>query len=92
MFKKIIATVMTALVLALPVYANVLPLTVSVNGEKISFDVNPIIENGRVLVPVRGVFEKLGATVTWNVETSCVSIVCNETTAELFIGTCRGAG
>lgn len=86
MFKKIIATVMTALVLALPVYANVLPLTVSVNGETISFDVNPIIENGRVLVPVRGVFEKLGATVTWNVETSCVSIVCNETTAELFIG------
>jgi competence protein ComEC len=38
---------------------------VILNGSKLVFDVNPIIENGRTLVPVRKIFESLGAKVTW---------------------------
>lgn len=41
-------------------------VNVYVNNEKVEFDVNPVIENGRTLVPLRGVFEKLGANVDWN--------------------------
>ncbi|WP_312832936.1 beta-propeller domain-containing protein [Sedimentibacter saalensis] len=41
-------------------------VTVYVDNEKVDFDVNPFIEGGRTLVPLRGVFEKLGARVDWN--------------------------
>nr|WP_300096140.1 stalk domain-containing protein [Sedimentibacter sp.] len=41
-------------------------VTVYVDNEKVEFDVNPFIEGGRTLVPLRGVFEKLGAKVDWN--------------------------
>ncbi|HHZ02542.1 MAG TPA: hypothetical protein GX396_06345 [Tissierellia bacterium] len=41
-------------------------LKVYVDGEKIDFDVEPFIEKGRTMVPLRGVFEKLGARVDWN--------------------------
>ncbi len=41
-------------------------ITVTVNGETIQFkDQNPVIQNDRTLVPVRGVFEALGARVDW---------------------------
>ncbi len=41
-------------------------ITVLVNGEQVEFDVAPIIENSRTLVPVRAIFEKLGAVVEWD--------------------------
>lgn len=44
------------------------PITVSVNGSLIEFDQAPIIENGRTLVPMRAIFEALGAKVEWNQE------------------------
>ena len=43
---------------------------VEFNGEKVQFEQDPVIENGRVLVPFRFVAEKLGATVAWDAETS----------------------
>ena len=42
---------------------------VEFNGEKVQFEQDPVIENGRVLVPFRFVAEKLGATVAWDAET-----------------------
>ncbi len=41
-------------------------ITVTLNGKLISFDVQPANISGRVLVPVRAIFEALGATVEWN--------------------------
>lgn len=37
--------------------------------KKLEFDVAPIIENDRTLVPIRAIFEALGADVTWDQET-----------------------
>ncbi len=45
------------------------PVTVRVNNSIIEFDQNPVIENGRTLVPVRAVFENAGAEVEWLQET-----------------------
>lgn len=45
------------------------PIKVVVNGSNIQFDSQPIIENGRTLVPMRKIFEALGATVDWNADT-----------------------
>ena len=43
------------------------------NGEKIEFDQEPIIENGRTLVPFRAICQAMGAEVSWNGETQQVS-------------------
>lgn len=41
-------------------------IKVEIDGESISFDQYPVNINGRVLVPMRGIFEAFGAEVTWN--------------------------
>ena len=42
-------------------------ITVEVDGESVSFpDQQPVVIAGRVLVPIRGVFETLGYTVDWD--------------------------
>lgn len=46
-----------------------------VNNEKMVMDVLPQIQNGRVMVPLRGVFEKMGAVVSWNSETQSITLI-----------------
>jgi hypothetical protein len=41
-------------------------IKISLDGQYISSDVAPVIENGYTLVPVRVITEKLGAEVAWN--------------------------
>ena len=48
-------------------------VTVKIDGEKVDFDVQPQIIDGRVMVPLRKIFETLGASVKWNDETQTVS-------------------
>lgn len=45
------------------------------NGKVMSSSVNPIIENRTALVPMRTIFEELGANVTWNNEDNSISDV-----------------
>lgn len=40
--------------------------TVYLNDKQIYFDVPPLIIDGRTVVPMRAIFEALGATVTWD--------------------------
>jgi Copper amine oxidase N-terminal domain len=40
-------------------------VTVVLNGQTMSFDQPPIVQAGRVFVPLRGVFEQLGASVVY---------------------------
>lgn len=49
-------------------------ISIYINNEKVTLDTQPIIFNDRTLVPLRGVFEKLGATVDWNKETKQVIV------------------
>ena len=48
---------------------------VILNGEQMVFDVNPFIENDRTLVPMRAIFEAVGATVQWDEEKRTVHAV-----------------
>ncbi|MEO6835950.1 MAG: copper amine oxidase N-terminal domain-containing protein [Candidatus Tumulicola sp.] len=41
-------------------------VTVVVNGQTMNFDQPPIVRAGRVFVPLRGVFERLGASVVYS--------------------------
>ncbi len=49
-------------------------ISVYVNDTKISFDVSPTFFKSRTMVPIRGVFEALGAKVEWDNYTKTVSI------------------
>lgn len=53
----------------IPAMAEETPVTVMVDGEYVKFDVQPTIIEGRTLVPVRAIFEALGAEVEWNGDT-----------------------
>ena len=48
-------------------------ITVYINGEKINFDVPPVIVDDRTLVPMRALFEALGADVSWDDESQTAS-------------------
>lgn len=52
----------------LPVDPNK-PISVFLDGRQLNFDVDPIINNDRTMVPMRAIFESLGAVVEWEPET-----------------------
>ena len=60
-------------------------VTVSYNNELISFDQKPVVESGRTLVPLRAIFEKIGAEVAWNEDTQTVSATKDDTSISLTI-------
>ena len=55
-------------------------------GEKLEFDVPPQIINSRTLVPMRVIFEELGAQVNWNGETQTVTSTKGDKTIILTVG------
>ena len=60
-------------------------IKVYVNGRRILFDADPMIVNGRTMVPVRAIFEALGATVTWDNNTRTATGVLGDTTINITI-------
>ena len=60
-------------------------ITVFVDGQKINFDVNPVLDNGRTLVPMRFIFEALGATVGWDDATQTATAVKGDITISITI-------
>ncbi|MCL2456269.1 MAG: stalk domain-containing protein [Defluviitaleaceae bacterium] len=61
-------------------------ITVIVNGNALEFDQPPIIENGRTLVPVRAIFEALGAQIEWDFETQTVTAHTEKVSVAMIIG------
>ena len=62
------------------------PITVLLNGEALSFDVPAQMINNRVMLPMRGIFEAMGAEVRWNGETQTVTATKDNTTVAFTIG------
>jgi len=61
-------------------------ITVMLSGSKIEFDVQPQMINDRTMVPLRKIFESLGALVKWDDETETVSARKSSKTVSLTIG------
>ena len=70
--KKIISVVLLILIILFSFTAFARNATVTLDGEALSFDVEPVIIDSRVMVPVRKIFESLGFSVDWDSETSTV--------------------
>lgn len=65
---KLITLILIAISITVPSisYADSkVGVSVNVNGQRIQTDTPAYIKDGRTLIPLRGVFEKLGATVNW---------------------------
>lgn len=61
-------------------------ISVLVNGVAISFDQPPVIQDGRTLVPLRAIFEALGAEVAWDGTTNTVAAARSGIGISLQIG------
>lgn len=62
------------------------PISVVLDGAPLLLDVPPIQIEGRVLVPLRGVFERLGARVNFDADTQTVTATRQATTIILRLG------
>lgn len=75
--KKITRLALLTLILIVSLtsftYAQNDDITVYVDNTKVEFDVQPQLIGGRTMVPLRAIFEALGATVEWDESTETVT-------------------
>ena len=91
--KKNILSLITAAALAAAAVmthtaavADAPEVSVRLNGGLLNFDVQPQIIEERTMVPLRAIFEALGATVEWDQATQTVTSVRDDTTIKMTIG------
>ena len=66
-------------------------ISVQINGLELPFfDQGPVIRNSRTLVPLRAIFEALGAEVTWDDATKTAIGTLGDTTIKIAIGANEG--
>ncbi len=84
--KKILSVFLTFVILisfTTFAFADENEITVTVDCSKVIFDQQPIILEGRTLVPLRAIFEKLGAEVTWDDSTKTATAVKDDITIKI---------
>ncbi len=88
MKKFILFLIVCTLALSFSVQAMPRPMeiTVVVDGEELEFDVPPRAENGRILVPMRYIFEALGAEVNWIQDENRAIAAKDDITVDITLG------
>ena len=61
-------------------------IKIFLNGRQLEFDVEPMLINGRTMVPMRVIFEALGAEVSWDGQTQTAIGETKKTTVKITIG------
>lgn len=61
-------------------------INVSLNGNPLTFDSQPIIKNDRTFVPMRKIFEDFGMEVEWDDDTKTVCAKGNDSEISLSVG------
>ena len=93
MKRKALTGVFLSIVLVLTLFMSALaaepPIRIVVGGEPLETDVNPMIVEGRTMLPVRAVFEAIGANVSWDGDTRTVTAQKGDTTVTLQIDSKR---
>ncbi len=85
--KKFLGILLVAIMLTMAVFAA--DVTVTLNGEVVdceTYGSPATIVEGRTLVPLRAIFEALGATVEWDQVTRTVSSTLGEDAISLAVG------
>ncbi len=86
--KKILSVFITAALLMTSFTAAYCEndIVVLLDGREIEFDVPPQIINDRTLVPMRAIFEALGADVSWDGDRKSITAVKDDITIKMAIG------
>lgn len=72
--KKIVASTLAAVMMTTSVYGA--GISVKLDNENVRFESQqPVIVEGRTLIPLRGVFEKLGYEITWDAQAKAATFV-----------------
>lgn len=61
-------------------------IRVYLNNQLLAFDVHPVVEKGRILVPMAEIFSSMGAQVRWDGPSQTVTAIRKETAVEIKIG------
>lgn len=93
LMKKVgFASLLTVFIFSTLLNINVLgsnssdTIRVFLQGKRINFDVEPKIVSGRTIVPLRAIFEALGAEVNWNDRTKTVIAMHGSNVINIKIG------
>lgn len=86
MYLRVFALILVVLVTLVSSRASAQGITVEVDGAVVAFDQPPMVIGGRLLIPLRGVFERLGAEVEWRPESQLVVAQRGPTTIVLRPG------
>ncbi|MFD1776039.1 copper amine oxidase N-terminal domain-containing protein [Paenibacillus rhizophilus] len=87
-----LGSLLLSLALAVPAFAAQAPITVYVDGVRLSFSAgSPYLQNGSVMVPFRAVFEKLGLKVGWDPVARSVTGTSTNLNLRLTIGSNRAS-
>lgn len=82
---SLVLAVILAIFSSVTVSAKSADISVYLEGNEIDFDVKPQTVNGRTMVPVRAIFEAMGASVTWDKDTKTVKSVKGNTTVKMTL-------
>ena len=61
-------------------------ICVTLDGNYVGFDVEPQVIDGRIMVPIRAIFEAMGAQVTWDNATSTAVCTKGDTVVKMTVG------
>lgn len=70
--KKFAAIILSLTLVFAAAGAFAADIKVNLNGEEIAFDVQPMLDGENLLLPLRFIYEKMGANVSWYEETNTV--------------------
>jgi len=71
--------------------AQAAPVGLTLNGQPLITETAPLVQNGRVLVPMRDIFESLGATVSYNELTREIAAQRGSTIVRMALGSSNAA-
>lgn len=80
--------VMMSIMMSTVVFASN-DIKVAIDGEYVEFDVQPQLINNRTMVPLRAIFEALGAEVDWDESTQTVIAMKDDITVTATIGSTK---
>ncbi len=73
---KILLAVLLVWTLSASVFSAEQKIKVNLNGEAVTFsNAQPVIVNSRTLIPLRGLFEKMGYTIDWEPATKTATLI-----------------
>lgn len=84
LIKYLILTFLAMTILTMPAMAESSPIKVFVNG-KVLYDIAPVVENNRTLVPIRLISQELGFDVEYTGSSGSISIKKNNRNIEITV-------